>query len=174
VALVQGCLVLLIANVAVFARTFVFDTDTFADTLAPEQPDEEVIAGVADTLSDQIVTATAGEHRVGGRSGREGKGTDAAGDGYPAPDAPPISLIGTIGSTGRFFLIGAATTHFVDDAEGPLFLAVNDANPGDNWGFGLHVRRHPTSTLEARGGWSGGWSAHGGTDAPRRRGCPRP
>jgi hypothetical protein len=64
VALVFGCLVLLIANVAVFARILVFDTDTFADTLAPEQPDKEVIAGVADTLSDQIVTATAVQDRI--------------------------------------------------------------------------------------------------------------
>jgi hypothetical protein len=64
VALVLGCLVLLVANVAVFARTFVFDTDTFADALAPEQPDEEVIAGVADKLSDQIVTATGVQDRI--------------------------------------------------------------------------------------------------------------
>lgn len=64
VALVLGCLLLLIANVAVFARTFVFDTDTFADALAPEQPDEDVIAGVADTLSDKIVTATAVQDRI--------------------------------------------------------------------------------------------------------------
>jgi hypothetical protein len=64
VALVLGCLLLLIANVAVFARTFIFDTDTFADALAPEQPDEDVIAGVADTLSDQIVTAAAVQDRI--------------------------------------------------------------------------------------------------------------
>ncbi len=64
VALVLGCLVLLIANVALFARIVIFDTDTFADTLAPEQPDEEVIAGVADTLSDRIVTATDVEDRI--------------------------------------------------------------------------------------------------------------
>ena len=64
VALVLGCLVLLVANVAVFARTFVFDTDTFADALAPEQPDEDVIAGVADRLSDQIVTSTAVQDRI--------------------------------------------------------------------------------------------------------------
>jgi hypothetical protein len=64
VALVLGCLVLLVANVAVFARTFVFDTDTFADALAPEEPDEEVIAGVADKLSDEIVTATAVQDRI--------------------------------------------------------------------------------------------------------------
>ena len=64
VALVLGCLVLLIANVALFARILIFDTDTFADTLAPEHPDEEVIAGVADTLSDRIVTATAVEDRI--------------------------------------------------------------------------------------------------------------
>jgi hypothetical protein len=90
---------------------------------------------------DRLVFSASGEIWVGyglgsGRSGPEGKGTDAAGDGYPAPDAPPISLIGTIGSTGRFFLIGAAMTHFVDNAEGPLFLAVNDANLSDDWGSG--------------------------------------
>jgi hypothetical protein len=64
VALVLGCLVLLAANVALFARTFIFVTDTFADALAPEQPDKEVIAGVADTLSDKIVTATAVQDRI--------------------------------------------------------------------------------------------------------------
>jgi hypothetical protein len=90
---------------------------------------------------DRLVFSAAGEIWVGyglgsGRSGPEGKGTDGAGDGYPAPGAPPISLIGTIGSTGQFFLIGSATTHFVDNAEGPLFLAVNDAKPEDNWGAG--------------------------------------
>jgi hypothetical protein len=64
IALVLGCVVLVIANVAVFARTLVFDTDTFVDVLAPEQPDEEVIAGVADALSDQIVTANAVQDRI--------------------------------------------------------------------------------------------------------------
>ena len=59
-----GCLVLLIANVALFARILIFDTDTFADTLAPEHPDEEVIAGVADTLSNKIVTSTRVQARI--------------------------------------------------------------------------------------------------------------
>jgi hypothetical protein len=62
--LVLGCLVLLVGNVAVFARTFLFDTDTFADALAPEQPDEDVIAGVADALSDQIVNAADVQERI--------------------------------------------------------------------------------------------------------------
>jgi Lamin Tail Domain len=69
-------------------------------------------------------------------SGPDGRGTDPAGIGYPAPDLPPISLIGRIGSTGRFFLVGSVLTHFVDDAEGPLFLGINDFRPGDNWGPG--------------------------------------
>jgi hypothetical protein len=64
VALVLGCLVLLIGNVAVFARIIVFDTDTFADVVAPERPDEDVIAGVSDALSDKIVTSTAVEDRI--------------------------------------------------------------------------------------------------------------
>jgi hypothetical protein len=64
VALVLGCLMLLLANVAVFARTFIFDTDTFADALAPEQPDEEVIAGVANTLSNKIATSTRVQDRI--------------------------------------------------------------------------------------------------------------
>jgi hypothetical protein len=63
-ALVLGCLVLLVANVAVFARTFVFDTGTFADALAPEKPDEDVIAGVADTLSDKILASTDVQRRI--------------------------------------------------------------------------------------------------------------
>ena len=62
--LVLGCLVLLVGNVAVFARTFLFDTDTFADALAPDQPDQEVIAGVADTLSERIVIATSVQDRI--------------------------------------------------------------------------------------------------------------
>jgi hypothetical protein len=64
VALVLGCLVLLIGNLAVYARTFVFDTDTFADVVAPEHPDEAVIAGVAETLSDKLVTSTRVQDRI--------------------------------------------------------------------------------------------------------------
>jgi hypothetical protein len=64
VLLVLGCLVLLLGNVAVFARTFIFDTETFADALAPEQPDQAVIAGVADTLSHKIVTSTAVQDKI--------------------------------------------------------------------------------------------------------------
>jgi hypothetical protein len=64
VALVLGCLVLLIGNLAVFARIVILDTDTFADVVAPEQPDEDVIAGVADTLSDKIVTSTRVQDRI--------------------------------------------------------------------------------------------------------------
>lgn len=64
VALVLGCLVLLIGNLAVYARTFVLDTDTFADVVAPEHPDEAVAAGVADTLADKIVTSTRVQDRI--------------------------------------------------------------------------------------------------------------
>src|SRR4029453_3073500 len=64
VALVLGCLVLLIGNLAVYARIFVLDTDTFADVVAPEHPDEAVAAGVADTLADKIVTATRFPDRI--------------------------------------------------------------------------------------------------------------
>jgi hypothetical protein len=64
VALVLGCLVLLIGNLAVFARIVILDTDTFTDVVAPEQPDEDVIAGVADTLSDKIVTSTRVQDRI--------------------------------------------------------------------------------------------------------------
>jgi hypothetical protein len=64
VVLVLGCLVLLIGNLAVFARIVILDTDTFADVVAPEQPDEDVIAGVADTLSNKIVTSTNVQDRI--------------------------------------------------------------------------------------------------------------
>jgi hypothetical protein len=64
VALLFGCLLLLIGNLAVFARTLVFDTDTFADVVAPKEADEKVIAGVADTLSDKIVMSTRVQDRI--------------------------------------------------------------------------------------------------------------
>jgi hypothetical protein len=63
-ALLLGCLLLLIANLAIFARTLIFDTDTFADVVAPEEPDEHVIAGVADTLSNKIATSTRVQDRI--------------------------------------------------------------------------------------------------------------
>ena len=67
VALVLGCVVLLVSKRWRCSRvvwTFVFDTDTFADVLGAEQPDEDVIAGVADKLSDEIVTARGVQDRV--------------------------------------------------------------------------------------------------------------
>jgi hypothetical protein len=88
---------------------------------------------------DRLTFAATGQVWVGtgfDDSGPDGRGTDPAGIGYPAPDLPPISLIGTIGSTGRFFLVGSASTRFVDDAEGTLSLGVNDFRLGDNWGPG--------------------------------------
>ena len=51
-------------------------------------------------------------------------------------DLPPISLVGRIGSTGPFFIVGTSSTFTVDDAEGQVFLGVNDLNLGDNWGPG--------------------------------------
>lgn len=88
---------------------------------------------------DRLDFVAAGQVWVGAGfddSGPNGRGTEPAGIGYPAPDAPPISLIGRIGSAGKPFLVGSASTLFVDDAEGPLFLGVNDYNLGDNWGAG--------------------------------------
>jgi hypothetical protein len=84
-------------------------------------------------------------------SGPDGRGTDPAGIGYPAPDLPPISLIGTIGSTGRFFLVGSASTRFVDDAEGTLSLGVNDFRLGDNWGPGYTCTVTRVATVGVRG-----------------------
>ena len=88
---------------------------------------------------DRLTFSATGQVWVGtgfDDSGPDGRGTDPAGIGYPAPDAPPISLIGTIGSTGRFFLVGSASTLVVDDAEGTLSLGINDYKLGDNWGPG--------------------------------------
>lgn len=88
---------------------------------------------------DRLTFSATGQVWVGtgfDDSGPDGRGADPAGIGYPAPDLPPISLIGTIGSTGRFFLVGSASTLFVDDAEGPLSLGINDFRLGDNWGPG--------------------------------------
>jgi hypothetical protein len=72
----------------------------------------------------------------GGESGPKGKGDDPAGIGWPVPDAPPLSLVGRIGTTGRFFAVGEKWSLVVDDAEGELFLLINDINLGDNWGAG--------------------------------------
>jgi Lamin Tail Domain len=88
---------------------------------------------------DRLTFAATGQVWVGAAfddSGPDGRGTDPAGIGYPAPGLPPISLIGTIGSTSGFFLVGSASTHVVDDAEGTLSLGVNDFRLGDNWGPG--------------------------------------
>jgi hypothetical protein len=71
----------------------------------------------------------------GGDSGPDGKGTDPAGIGWPVPDAPPISLVGRIGSA-PFFVVGTTLNFVVDDAEGSVVLGVNDINLGDNWGSG--------------------------------------
>src|SRR4029453_2630252 len=64
VALVLGCLGLLIGNLGVDARISVLDTDAFADVVPPEPPDEAVAAGVADTLADKIVTSTRVQDRI--------------------------------------------------------------------------------------------------------------
>jgi hypothetical protein len=63
-ALVVGCLALLLANLAVFLKAFVFDEDTFVDAVAPEKADETVIDGLADTLSSRIVDAPAVQDRL--------------------------------------------------------------------------------------------------------------
>jgi hypothetical protein len=55
-ALVLGCLALLLANLAVFLKAFVFDQDTFTDAVAPKQPDETVSNGLANTLSSASST----------------------------------------------------------------------------------------------------------------------
>jgi hypothetical protein len=72
----------------------------------------------------------------GGESGPDGKGYEPAGLGWPVPDAPPLSLVGRIGTTGRFFVVGTTLKLVVDDAEGELFLGINDINLDDNWGAG--------------------------------------
>jgi hypothetical protein len=63
-ALTLGCAALLVANLAVFLRAFVFDRDTFADAVAPRHPDETVINGLADTLSARIVSEPAVQDRI--------------------------------------------------------------------------------------------------------------
>ena len=90
---------------------------------------------------DQLAFSAFGQIWVGvgvsgGESGPDGKGLEAAGIGWPVPDLAPISLVGMIGSTGPFFMVGTSSTFTVDDAEGQVFLGVNDMNLGDNWGPG--------------------------------------
>jgi hypothetical protein len=84
-ALILGCLVLVVANLAVFLKAFVFDRDTFADAVAPRHPDETVIDGLAHTLSARIVNAPAVQDRIGDLTPRdnplvEGVITNSAGD----------------------------------------------------------------------------------------------
>jgi hypothetical protein len=110
-----------------------------------------VDTGISVEEGDRLSFAASGQIWVGvgvsgGESGPDGKGPDPAGIGWPAPDLPPISLFGTIGSTGRPFLVGSASTHVVDNEEGRLFLGVNDYNLGDNWGSGytcIVIRTRP-------------------------------
>jgi hypothetical protein len=63
-ALVVGCAALLAANVAIFLRVFVFDRDTFTDSVAPKDPDEHVIDAVSSTLSKRIVDNDAVQERL--------------------------------------------------------------------------------------------------------------
>ena len=100
-----------------------------------------VATGITVEEGDQLGFSAFGQIWVGfgvsgGDSGPDGKGFEAAGIGWPAPDLPPISLVGRIGSTGPFFIVGTSSTFTVDDAEGQVFLGVNDLNLGDNWGPG--------------------------------------
>ena len=100
-----------------------------------------VPTGITVEEGDRLVISAVGQIWVGfgvsgGDSGPDGRGSEPAGIGWPLPDALPISLIGRIGSSGPFFGVGPSLNLDVDDAEGQVFLGVNDINPGDNWGSG--------------------------------------
>jgi hypothetical protein len=100
-----------------------------------------VPTGITVEEGDRLVFSASGQIWVGfgvsgGDSGPDGRGSEPAGIGWPLPDALPISLIGRIGSSGPFFVVGPSLTLDVDDAEGQVFLGVNDINLGDNWGSG--------------------------------------
>jgi hypothetical protein len=94
---------------------------------------------------DQLFFASFGQIWSGLQdSGPDGRADPAAGLGYPAPNFPPMSLIGKIGAA-PFFLVGSSSSLFVEDAEGSLSLGINDINVADNSGPGytcvvMHIR----------------------------------
>ena len=60
VLVVLGCLAVLLANLAVWAKTFAYDEDSFVEALAPLADDEEVIDGIALELTGRIMSVQPG------------------------------------------------------------------------------------------------------------------
>ncbi len=98
---------------------------------------------------DQVIITASGTVVAGRRAGQVGPDGGRAGFGglvsqYPVPAAGPGALIGYIrltnGQITQPFLIGSQQT-FNAQADGRLFLAVNDDNYGDNSGsFSVRIR----------------------------------
>jgi hypothetical protein len=61
VLLVVGCLAALLANLAVWARVFAYDSDEFVAALEPLASDEEVLDGIADELVDRVMGLQPGD-----------------------------------------------------------------------------------------------------------------
>ena len=59
--LVLGCVAALLANLAVWAKTFAFDTESFVDALEPLATDEDVIDAVALQLTDRVMSLQPGD-----------------------------------------------------------------------------------------------------------------
>ncbi len=64
VLLVLGCLLMLLANVTVWLRLTALDTDRFVSTLEPLANDEQLDAGLAQSLTDRIATRVDIQQRV--------------------------------------------------------------------------------------------------------------
>lgn len=64
VLLVLGCVLVLLANVTVWLRLTALDTDRFVSTLEPLANDEQLDAGLADAITNRIVTRVDIEQRV--------------------------------------------------------------------------------------------------------------
>ena len=61
VLLVLGCVAVLLANVAWWARAFAYDESAFVDALEPLATDEELVDGIAVELVDRIMSVQPGD-----------------------------------------------------------------------------------------------------------------
>lgn len=63
VLVVVGSVVVLLANLAVWAKAFAYDTDEFVAALSPLADDKEVVDSVAEELTDRVMSLQGGDNK---------------------------------------------------------------------------------------------------------------